>query len=271
MVRNGSHQPPEVLTSAGAIEVTAPRVNDWAGALDGERPGRAIARQRPETGSLAGPPVVVSKPAASSSAAVVTSSSWVKLITGLGSGQRRDQVAGGVNAPVRGQVGQITADGGRGRIGPVHDLRAEYLYHRRPVPDQVAEHRPVGAAGMPSSSPITVTGSGNAKQATKSLSPATCSHACATICSTAGRSPCTRRAVKVAETRRRSRVCAGGSSVKMLVNSSRSDGLRASPGSRRRPAPAVRRVAATGTSAPHDLPALVFRRRLSATLAQVRL
>ena len=26
--------------SAGAIEVTAPRVNDWAEALDGERPGR---------------------------------------------------------------------------------------------------------------------------------------------------------------------------------------------------------------------------------------
>ena len=28
MVRNGSHQPREVLTSAGAVEVTAPRVND---------------------------------------------------------------------------------------------------------------------------------------------------------------------------------------------------------------------------------------------------
>src|SRR6185436_2134723 len=28
VVRNGSHQPREVLTSAGAIEVTAPRVND---------------------------------------------------------------------------------------------------------------------------------------------------------------------------------------------------------------------------------------------------
>ena len=28
MVRNGSHRPREVLTSAGAVEVTAPRVND---------------------------------------------------------------------------------------------------------------------------------------------------------------------------------------------------------------------------------------------------
>ena len=28
MVRNGSHQPREVLTSAGAVEVIAPRVND---------------------------------------------------------------------------------------------------------------------------------------------------------------------------------------------------------------------------------------------------
>jgi predicted amidohydrolase len=28
VVRNGSHQPREVLTSAGAIEVVAPRVND---------------------------------------------------------------------------------------------------------------------------------------------------------------------------------------------------------------------------------------------------
>jgi putative transposase len=28
VVRNGYHQPREVLTSAGAIEVTAPRVND---------------------------------------------------------------------------------------------------------------------------------------------------------------------------------------------------------------------------------------------------
>jgi hypothetical protein len=28
VVRNGSHQPREVLTSAGAVEVTAPRVND---------------------------------------------------------------------------------------------------------------------------------------------------------------------------------------------------------------------------------------------------
>jgi hypothetical protein len=27
-VRNGYHQPREVLTSAGAVEVTAPRVND---------------------------------------------------------------------------------------------------------------------------------------------------------------------------------------------------------------------------------------------------
>ena len=28
VVRNGTHQPREVLTSAGAVEVTAPRVND---------------------------------------------------------------------------------------------------------------------------------------------------------------------------------------------------------------------------------------------------
>src|SRR4051812_10471817 len=28
VVRNGSHRPREVLTSAGAVEVTAPRVND---------------------------------------------------------------------------------------------------------------------------------------------------------------------------------------------------------------------------------------------------
>jgi hypothetical protein len=28
VVRNGSHQPREVLTSAGAVEVTAPRIND---------------------------------------------------------------------------------------------------------------------------------------------------------------------------------------------------------------------------------------------------
>lgn len=27
-VRNGSHQPREILTTAGAIEVTAPRIND---------------------------------------------------------------------------------------------------------------------------------------------------------------------------------------------------------------------------------------------------
>ena len=62
------------------------------------------------------------------------------------------------------------------------------------------------AAGMPSSSPMTVTGSGNANPVTKSLSPAICSQASATIRSTAGRSPATRRAVKEAETRRRSRV-----------------------------------------------------------------
>ena len=40
VVRSGSHQPPEMLTSVAAIEVTAPRVNDWAETLDGERPGR---------------------------------------------------------------------------------------------------------------------------------------------------------------------------------------------------------------------------------------
>lgn len=28
VVRNGTHQPREVLTSAGAVEVTVPRVND---------------------------------------------------------------------------------------------------------------------------------------------------------------------------------------------------------------------------------------------------
>ena len=28
VVRNGSHEPREILTSAGAVEVTAPRVND---------------------------------------------------------------------------------------------------------------------------------------------------------------------------------------------------------------------------------------------------
>jgi len=28
VVRNGSHQPREVLTSAGAVEVSAPRIND---------------------------------------------------------------------------------------------------------------------------------------------------------------------------------------------------------------------------------------------------
>ena len=28
MVRNGYHQPREMLTSAGAVEVTVPRVND---------------------------------------------------------------------------------------------------------------------------------------------------------------------------------------------------------------------------------------------------
>ena len=38
VVRNGSHEPREVLTSAGAVEVTAPRVNDMrAGPQTGER------------------------------------------------------------------------------------------------------------------------------------------------------------------------------------------------------------------------------------------
>ena len=44
MVRNGSHQPREVLTSAGAVEVTAPRVNDRRVDPDtGERAGSASA------------------------------------------------------------------------------------------------------------------------------------------------------------------------------------------------------------------------------------
>jgi hypothetical protein len=38
VVRNGSHRPREVLTSAGAVEVTAPRVNAPA---CGSRDGRA--------------------------------------------------------------------------------------------------------------------------------------------------------------------------------------------------------------------------------------
>ncbi len=38
MVRNGSHQPRQVLTSAGAVQVQAPRVNDKRGDPDsGER------------------------------------------------------------------------------------------------------------------------------------------------------------------------------------------------------------------------------------------
>ena len=44
VVRNGSHQPREVLTSAGAVEVTAPRVNDRRVDPDtGERPRFASA------------------------------------------------------------------------------------------------------------------------------------------------------------------------------------------------------------------------------------
>jgi hypothetical protein len=39
VVRNGYHQPPEVLTSVGAMEVRAPRVNDKRVDLDtGEGP-----------------------------------------------------------------------------------------------------------------------------------------------------------------------------------------------------------------------------------------
>ena len=38
VVRNGYHEPREVLTSAGAVEVTAPRVNDKrADAVTGQR------------------------------------------------------------------------------------------------------------------------------------------------------------------------------------------------------------------------------------------
>ena len=40
VVRNGSHQPREVLTSAGAVEVTAPRVNDRRTDPDTGRAGR---------------------------------------------------------------------------------------------------------------------------------------------------------------------------------------------------------------------------------------
>ena len=80
------------------------------------------------------------------------------------------------------------------------------------------------AAGMPSSSPTTATGTGNANPVTKSLSPAICPQASATIRSTAGRSPATRRAVRQAETRRRSRVWAGGLSIMMLPNISRRAG-----------------------------------------------
>ncbi|HEY5351060.1 MAG TPA: hypothetical protein VIK57_01265 [Streptosporangiaceae bacterium] len=88
------------------------------------------------------------------------------------------------------------------------------------------------AAGMPSSSPITVTGSGNANAATKSVSAAEASrsHASATIRSTAGRSAAIRRAVNVADTRRRSRVWSGGLSIRMLVNISRRAGRSAQSG-----------------------------------------
>jgi hypothetical protein len=71
---------------------------------------------------------------------------------------------------------------------------------------------------------MTVTGSGTANPVTKSLSPAICSQASATIRSTAGRSPATRRAVKEAATRRRSRVWAGGLSIMTLLNISRKAG-----------------------------------------------
>ena len=80
------------------------------------------------------------------------------------------------------------------------------------------------AAGMPSSSPLTATGSGKANPVTKSASPAICAQASATIAVTAGRRLSTRRAVNAAETRRRSRVWAGGLSMRMLLNISRSDG-----------------------------------------------
>ena len=80
------------------------------------------------------------------------------------------------------------------------------------------------AAGMPSSSPITVTGNGKPNASTKSLSPSIRSRRSSVIAWTAGRSPCTRRAVNDPDTSRRSRVCDGGLIMSRLVYSRRSDG-----------------------------------------------
>jgi Transposase, Mutator family len=55
VVRNGHHQPREVLTSAGAVEVTAPRVNDRRVDPDtGERRRAAASASASETSGLWG-------------------------------------------------------------------------------------------------------------------------------------------------------------------------------------------------------------------------
>ena len=74
------------------------------------------------------------------------------------------------------------------------------------------------AAGTPSSSQITVIGSGNAKASMRSTDssppakrPSIASSSDAVISSIRGRSPAIRRAVNALTTRRRSRVWSGGS------------------------------------------------------------
>jgi predicted amidohydrolase len=69
VVRNGCHQSREVLTSAGAVEVTAPRVNDRrTDAATGERMRFASAilppwaRKTPKIRALAGPRVIRAGP-----------------------------------------------------------------------------------------------------------------------------------------------------------------------------------------------------------------
>ena len=51
VVRNGSYEPREVLTSAGAVEVTVPRVNDG---LAGRRPGDGVQADRVSARPVAG-------------------------------------------------------------------------------------------------------------------------------------------------------------------------------------------------------------------------
>lgn len=78
--------------------------------------------------------------------------------------------------------------------------------------------RPWSAGGTPSSSQMTVIGSGMAKSCIRSASPcgAILSMSWSTIDATRGRSASIRRGANACDTTRRSRVCSGGSELSML-------------------------------------------------------